>query len=186
MKRVLFFLFCFIASYSQAQYSEHSISLKLGAGYAQDFPGLGGYGIIGELSVPMNERLEAAIGVKRMSMQGYPRTNDVQEYTRATTIDFNIFFLPINTGAHIVRLGGGYAFSFYNIRRSYPVVTTSGTEKQTNWPVQENKGRASGINIIGEYEYLLENSNISLGLRAAWYKAYDRVSYIGPFVGLRF
>ncbi len=186
MKRVLFVLLSFIASYSQAQYSEQSISLKLGAGYVQDFPGLGGYGITGELNVPMTERLEAAIGVKRMSMQGYPRSKDAQEYTRATTIDFNIFFLPVNTDAHIVRLGGGYAFSFYNIRRSFPVTITNGTEKQTTWPVQDNKGRASGFSLIGEYEYLLENSNISLGLRAALYKAYDRVSYIGPFVGLRF
>ena len=186
MKRVLFFLFSFIASYSQAQYSEHSISLKLGAGYVQDFPGLGGYGIIGELSVPMNDRLEAAIGAKRMSMQGYPRSKQVQEYTRATTIDFNIFFLPLNTGSHIIRLGGGYAFSFYNTRRTYPVINTSGPEKQTSWPVQDNKSRTSGLSVIGEYEYLLENSNISLGARVAWYKAYDRVSYIGPFVGLRF
>ena len=185
MKRVLFFLFSFIASYSQAQYSEHSISLKLGTGYVQDFPGLGGYGIIGELSIPMTEHLEGAIGAKRMSMQGYPRSKEVQEYTHATTIDFNIFYLPLNTGSHIIRLGGGYAFSFYNIRRSYPVITTSGTEKQTNWPVQDNKSRTSGLSVIGEYEYVFENSNISLGLRAAWYKAYDRVSYIGPFVGLR-
>jgi len=186
MKRVLFFLLSFIALNSQAQYSEHSVSLKLGAGYAQDFPGLGGYGILGELFIPMTDRLEAAIGAKRMNMKGYPRSKDVQEYTLATTIDFNIFYLPVNTESHIVRLGGGYAFSFYNIRRSYPVITTTGTEKQTDWPVRDNKGRSSGISVIGEYEYLLENSNISLGLRAAWYKAYDRVSYIGPFVGIRF
>ena len=92
----------------------------------------------------------------------------------------------MNTGAHIIRIGAGYAFSFYTIRRSYPVSAGSEIEKQTSWPLQDKKGKTSGMSIIGEYEYLVNNSNFSIGLRAAWYKAYDRVSYVGPFVGLRF
>jgi hypothetical protein len=185
MKRVLFILFLFVASYTQAQFNENSFKLKFGSGYVQDFPGLGGYGITGELSLPMTHWLEGAIGAKWMNMQGYPRTTSVKEHTRTATIDFNLFFLPINTDVHIVRLGAGYSFAFYNIRRSYPVTSHSGTGNQTSWPVQDNKGKTSGVSLIGEYEYLFANSNMSLGLRAAWYKAYDQVSYVGPFVGLR-
>ena len=186
MKRVLFILFVFAASNTQAQYNQNSISLKFGSGYVQDFPGLGGYGITGELTVPMTDRLEGGIGGKWMNMQGYPRTASVKEHTRAATIDFNLYFIPINTDAHIVRVGAGYAFSFYNIRRSYPVTTHTGTNNQTSWPVQDVKSKTSGVSLIGEYEYLLASSNLSLGLRAAWYKAYDQVVYVGPFVGLRF
>lgn len=190
MKRVLSVFLFLAAITSQAQFNnnftENFGSVKLGAGYVQDFPGLGGYGIMGEFSVNMNDRLEGAIGIKRMAMQGYPRTTTVQEYTRATTIDFNVFYLPVHTEMNIVRVGLGYAFSSYAIRRSYPVTTGSGIEKQTNWPVQDKKSRASGVSLIGEYEYLIPNTNLSVGMRAALYKAYDRVSYIGSFVGLRF
>ena len=190
MKRVISIVFLLATITSQAQFNnnftENFGSVKLGAGYVQDFPGLGGYGIGGEFSVNMTDRFEGAIGVKRMNMQGYPRTNSVEEYTRATTIDFNIFYLPVHTETHIVRVGAGYAFSSYSIRRSYPVVTTSGIEKQTSWPLQDKKSRTAGISVIAEYEYLIANSNISLGIRAALYKAYDRVSYIGPFVRMRF
>jgi hypothetical protein len=186
MKRVLtVFLALVIFSAVNAQFNESSGSIKLGAGYAKDFPGLSGYGITGEFSMNMSERLEGAVGLKRFNMQGYPRNNQVNEYTRATTIDFNIFYLPLVTESHIVRVGTGYAFSFYSMRRSYPVITSNGTEKQTSWPVQDSKSRTSGLSAIGEYEYLLPNSNISLGLRAAWYKAYDRVTYVGTFVGWR-
>ena len=190
MKRVLTILFSLVVISSQAQFNNNFTdnfgNVKLGAGYMQDFPGLGGYGILGEFSVNMSDRLEGAIGIKRMSMQGYPRTNTVQEYTRASTIDFNIFFLPVCTDAHIIRIGAGYSFSSYSIRRSYPLTTTTGIEKQTTWPVQDKKSRSSGVSVITEYEYLIANSKISIGVRAALYKAYDRVSYVGPFVGLRF
>lgn len=186
MKRVLSILLLLVASFAQAQFNESSLSVKLGAGYAQDFPGLGGYAVAGELAFPMMERLEGAVGLKRMSMQGHPRTSSVKEYTLATTVDFNVFFLPVNNGSSIVRVGGGYAFAFYNIRRSYPVSSGTGADKVTHWPVQDQKGKSSGLSIIGEYEYLLPESNISLGLRAAWYKAYDRVTYVGPFAAIRF
>lgn len=185
MKRVLSIIFLFVASYSHAQFNESSISVKLGAGYMQDFPGLGGYGLTGELGIQMSDRLEGGFGLKRMSMQGYPRTASVKEYTYATSIDFNLYFLAINNETNIVRLGGGYAFSFFNTRRSYPVTTGAGSEKQVTWPVQDQKGKTSGLSIIGEYEYLLPNSNVSLGVRAAWYKAYDRATYVGPFAAIR-
>lgn len=92
MKRVLtVFLALVIFSAVNAQFNESFGSIKLGAGYAKDFPGLSGYGITGEFSMNMSERLEGAVGLKRFNMQGYPRNNQVNEYTRATTIDFNIF-----------------------------------------------------------------------------------------------
>ena len=189
MKRVLLIICLFISISLQAQFNnrltENIGSIKLGTGYVQDFPGLGGYGILGELSLHMNDRLEGAIGIKRMSMVGTPRTKTVEEFTKATTIDFTFFYVPLRTESHVVRLGIGYAYSFYSIRRSYPVISGTGSEKQTNWPIQNNKSKTSGVSVIGEYEYLINNSNLSVGMRVALYKAYDRVSYIGPFIGYR-
>lgn len=185
MKRVLSVIFLLAALCSQAQFNESTVTVKLGAGYAQDFPGLGGYGIVGEVSMPMSDRLEGAIGMKRMNMQGYPRTASVKEFTSATSIDFNIYFLPLNTESSKIRMGAGYAFSFFKTRRSYPVTTGNGSEKLTTWPVQDQKGKSSGLSLIGEYEFTPEGSNISFGVRAAWYKAYDRVTYVGPFAAIR-
>ena len=117
-------------------------------------------------------------------MNGYPRTATVHEYTKATTLDFNIFFLPFSNQTSILKIGAGYSFSFYKTRRSYPVFEAHGTEKEVSWPVQDAKGRASGIIFTGEYEYVLP-SNISLGLKVSFCKAYDRVFYIGPYIGLK-
>jgi hypothetical protein len=186
MKRVLLAVLFFAALSANAQFTESRGTIKLGTGYVQDFPGLGGYGITGEFSMEMLDRFEGGIGIKRLSMQGFPRTQTVKEYTRATTVDFNLYYLPLRTEAHIVRLGAGYSFSFYQTRRSYPVTVTNGAEKETQWPMQDAKSRTSGLTLLGEYEYLFANSNVSLGARAALYKAYDRVMYVGPFVGVRF
>ena len=42
----------------------------------------------------LNDNLEGAFGIKRLNMSGYPRTTTVNEYTKATTLDFNLYFLP--------------------------------------------------------------------------------------------
>ena len=166
----------------QAQYyPEHTVAIKAGAGYAHDFPGLNGYSVFVEGSRPLSDKLQGAIGFKLVNMSGYPRTTSVNEFTKATTIDFNIYFVPLTTEMSELRIGAGYSFSFYNIRRSFPVVN----DHETTWPVSDGKGRVSGFNLIGEYEYFLPESNFSIGCRASMFKAYDRVTFAGVFAGVR-
>lgn len=188
MKR-LFILFFFLCSIqAKAQYSnfiETSTSIKIGTGYTHDFPGLNGYTITGEVSFPFAPHFEGGIGIKRIDLSGTPRTSQVQEYTKANTLDFNLYYVPIHTEVHTVRFGLGYAFSSYKTRRSYPVFPTTASEKPTSWPVQDSKSRTSGVSVLAEYEYEFAESPLSLGLRAALYKAYDRVSFIGAYVAYR-
>jgi hypothetical protein len=158
-------------------------SIRIGAGYTHDFPGLNGYTVTGEYLQPLTDCLQGSLGIKYASMIGYPRTQDVQEFTKATSLDFNLFYLPVHTEAHTVRIGLGYSFSFYNIKRAYPLASTDG--KITSWPSQEQQGRTSGINLVTEYEYKIPNSSLSVGVRGALYKAYERTYYIGPIVGFQ-
>ena len=184
MRMSLAILAIIICSQVQAQdYYSHS-KLKVGGGYTKDFPGLSGYGLVGEYAYSLNEYLEGGFGVKRFNLSGYPRTLTVNEYTKATTLDFNIFFLPFTGETSVLKIGAGYSFSFYKIRRSYPLFETHGQEKTTSWPLQDAKGRTSGITFSGEYEYIFP-SNFSLGIKASFCKAYDRVFYVGPFLGVR-
>jgi hypothetical protein len=188
MKRVLIaiLLFCSVLAKSQSYSVIDRIgTIKVGAGYAQDFPGVAGLGISGEVTFQLMERFEGGIGFKRLSMQGYPRTESVQEFTKANTVDFNIYYLPVVNENSVLRVGLGYALSSYNIRRSFPVVNTGGIDKLT-YPTKDEKGRTKGGSVIVEYEYFMPNSNFSFGVRGAWFKAYDRALYLGPFVGLSF
>ncbi len=186
---MLVFLPLFLALFSQAQfsneYNEGLGTLRIGAGYTHDFPGLNGYAIRGEFSRSLNDYLDGAVGLQRIDLSGTPRTPLVKEYTRATTLDMSVYFLPVKNEVHMIRLGLGYSFSFYNIRRSYPVIHGEGDNKSASWPIQDGKGRATGVNVSGEYAFRLPDSGLSLGIRAAIFKAYDQVSYIGPFVGLQ-
>jgi hypothetical protein len=185
MKKVLFLLLAAICcEAAQSQFSESSSTIKLGGGYSKDFPGLSGYAVHGEYTYSLHERLEGGFGIKRINLSGYPRTSSVNEYTKATTLDFNIYFLPLTNETSVLRIGAGYSFSFYKTRRSYPVIETHGTEKITNWPTQDVSGRGSGVILTGEYEYIF-SSQFSMGLKASLCKAYDRVYYIGPFVGIK-
>ena len=190
MKRViLVFLLAITATYTHAQYSDDNAekfgTLKFSGGYTNDFPGLGGYSLIGEYSHTLCNRLEGSFGVKRIMLSGYPRTESVNEYTKATTIDFGMYFLPLESGNHVIRAGISYSFTFVQVRRSFPLVVNNGTDKTTEWPVVDDKQRLHGFNYIGEYEYRFPELPVSLGLRVASYKAYDRVKYIGPFVAVR-
>ena len=183
MKKSLVILLVVVCCIAQAQELSRNV-LKIGGGYSKDFPGLSGYGLAGEYAYSLSNRLEGSFGVKRLHMSGYPRTASVNEFTKATTLDFNLYFLPLGNESNLLKIGLGYSFSFYKTRRSYPVIETHGAEKETSWPVQDAKGRTSGILITGEYEYLFP-SNFSVGLKASLCKAYDQVFFIGPFLGLR-
>lgn len=191
MKKIYIFLpfllaisLCSRAQYSDS-YQDNTGNLKIGAGFTHDFPGLNGYTVRGEFSKAFNQYLEGAFALQRVSLNGHPRTTSVKEYTKATTLEMAVNLLPVNTAEHVIRVGVGYSFSFYNIRRSYPVIHGEGEDKNTVWPVQDKKGRISGMTFSGEYEYFLPESNISLGVRASLFKGYDQVTYIGPFIGFR-
>jgi len=184
MKKSLAILLIVLSNQLYAQdYFSHN-TLKIGGGYTKDFPGLSGYALTAEYAHSLSENLEGGFGIKRLNMSGYPRTSTVNEFTKATTLDFSIYFLPITNETNSLKIGLGYSFSFFKTRRSYPVIETHGTEKMTSWPIQDAKGRASGITINGEYEYII-SSNLSMGIKASLCKAYDRVFYIGPFMGIR-
>lgn len=183
MKKSLAIFLSVLCCFAQAQDISRNV-LRIGGGYSKDFPGLSGYAVTGEYAYSLSDRLEGGFGVKRLNMSGYPRTASVNEFTKATTLDFNLYFLPLGNESSVLKIGLGYSFSFYKTRRSYPVIETRGAEKETSWPVQDAKGRTSGIVLSGEYEYVFP-SNFSLGLKATLCKAYDQVFLIGPFMGLR-
>ena len=182
-KLIVIFLFV-ICAQAQSQDNFSNNTLKIGGGFAKDFPGLSGYALTGEYAHSLNDHLEGGFGIKHINMSGNPRTSTVNEYTKATTLDFNIYFLPLSSETGALKIGIGYSFSFYKTRRSYPVIEVHGTEKTTSWPVQDAKGRSSAIIFSGEYEHIV-SSNLSLGVKASLCKAYDRVFYIGPFLGIR-
>ncbi|MEJ7737598.1 MAG: hypothetical protein WKF97_09245 [Chitinophagaceae bacterium] len=185
--------FCFIltlisfTTYAQSVDENAINALKAGAGYTREFPGLSGYTLTGELVRDMTPFLQGAVGFKRVNVSGHPRSAKIEEYTKATTLDFTLYFLPLRQENHIIKLGGGYSFSFYDIRRSYPVIEqVSPGSETTNWNIKEDQGRVSGFTLAAEYEYLIPYSLFSLGARASLFKAYTRVIYMGPFVAVHF
>ncbi len=183
MKKILFILVACSPVLSMAQ--DDGPAIRIGAGYARDFPGLDGVGGFAEYAHPMNEKLQAAFGLKWNDLHGYPRTKEVKEYTKSVAMDFNIYFIPFVHPEHQVRLGLGYSFSFYNIRRSHPDIVDEGGTVETHWLIQDSKGRVSGLNLIGEYEYRFPNSNFSIGARASLYKSFDYVFLAGGMIGIR-
>jgi hypothetical protein len=180
--------FCLlICAIARAQdYDTYSSKVKIGGGYAHDFPGLNGYSVFAEYARPLSAQLQGAVGMKLTNMSGYPRTSQVQEYTRSASIDFNLYYVPLSTPAGELRIGAGYSFSFYNIRRSFPVISNHATGEITAWPTQDKKGRASGVSLTGEYEYFIPETNYSIGLRASLFKAYDHVTFAGVFGAIQF
>jgi len=187
MKRVLILALLATAIQVKAQSyfeTENIGTFKIGAGYTHDFPGLNGYTIAGEFSKNLSDRLQAGFGFKFINLNGYPRTEQVKEYTKAKTIDFNLFYIPFQTETQQFKIGLGYSFSIYTARRSYPLTHTPDIPT-TEWPIQDLKGRTSGASVLAEYEYTPYESMFTYGVRAALYKAYDGVTYIGPFVGVR-
>ena len=183
MKKSLAVFLFIVSGIAHAQDNFSNSTLKLGGGYSKDFPGLSGYALTGEYAYSLSEKLEGGFGIKHLNMSGYPRTSTVNEFTKATTLDFNLYFLPLANEFNILKIGVGYSFSFYKTRRSFPVIETTGAEKATTWPARDAKGRTSGVLLNAEYEYLF-STNFSLGVKASLCKAYDRVFYIGPFLGI--
>ena len=183
MKNLGIFFILFFPLLVQAQ--EETFSIRAGGGYAHDFPGLNGYGGFAEVSKPLSQKLQGAIGIKINSLKGFPRTGEVEEFTKSTSLDFSLYFLPFSNELNQVRLGAGYSFSFYKIRRSYPIITHEDGSAKTSWPIKDSKGRVSGLTLVAEYEYFVPESNLSLGLRGSMFKAYDHVLFAGGFVGIR-
>jgi hypothetical protein len=183
MKNIRFLFILFFPLLTLAQ--EENFSIRSGGGYAHDFPGMNGYGGFVEVSKPLSENLQGAIGFKVNNLNGFPRTTEVNEYTKSTSLDFSLYFLPFSNEINQVRLGAGYSFSFYKIRRSYPIISQENGASKTIWPVKESKGRVSGLTLVAEYEYFIPETNISFGLRGSLFKAYDHVLFAGGFVGIR-
>jgi hypothetical protein len=184
MKYLFVYIFTFIsvACYAQS-FTQHPVSLKIAAGYAQDFPGVQGGVLQAVCNLPLNNFLEAGMGLKYAGMSGTPRAGNVKEFTRVSAIDFEMYLLPVNNKAHLVRLGIGYSFAFYNIQRSYPTLIKNSIENTTTWNMQAEKGRSRGMTLIGEYQYNL-NQSLSLGGRVSLFKAYDQAFYIGPYIAV--
>ncbi len=185
MKRFIVLLLAICVGRLQAQFTENNGIIKAGLGYTHDFPGLNGYTAAFEYAFPLIQNFEGAIGGKHADIAGYPRTTQVQEYTKANTIDFNIYWLPYQTEATLFRIGLGYSFSFYNIKRAYPLIVDKDGSKTTTWPSQQSTGRTRGVNLIAEYEFKIPNTAISVGLRGALYKAYTRTYFLGPMLGVQ-
>ncbi|HEU4608046.1 MAG TPA: hypothetical protein VFS31_08055 [Chitinophagaceae bacterium] len=190
MRRLCCFLLLLANFQLKAQFSSDYPAgnhiIQAGAGYTHDFPGLNGYHVGLEYSKPMNEKLEASIGMKYMNISGYPRTVSREEFTKAKSFDLGIHFIPLQSESSRLSLGLGYSFVFYEVQRAYPVWLNGASDKSPEWHSQYLKGRNSGINLFAEYDYRFIGSGIFIGVRAAWYKSYDRVTAIGPVLGCVF
>lgn len=189
MKQVLFFFFMAVACTASAQYSDGNAigggSIRAGVSYVHDFPGMKGPAVSLGYNFPLNDWLQGGIGVKHISTSGFPRTSTVREYTKANTIDFELLLVPVRTENAALKIGLGYTFSFYNIRRSYPVYALHDNEPASvTWPVTDSKGNVRGTRLIGEYEYNF-GSGIAAGARVEVAKAYGYVVLGGPFVAVK-
>jgi hypothetical protein len=189
MKAIFLFLMLATASAANAQYSEdgnvRAGSLRAGVGYVYDFPGMTGTAIHAGYSFSLNEWLQGGIGIKHVHESGYPRTHTVQEYTNANALDFELLFVPLHTEQAALRVGLGYTFCMYSIRRSYAVYTThEGQAADISYPVSDSKGNAHGAGLVAEYEYYFSDV-VSAGLKLQVTKAYDGIIMGGPFVAIR-
>jgi hypothetical protein len=188
MKQVLFVLLMAAACTVNAQYNSlenNGGSIRTGVAYVHDFPGMHGTAEYAQYSFPLNEWLQGGMGVKHLQTSGYPRTSTVQEYTKANTIDFELLLVPVHTENAALRVGLGYTFSFYNIRRSYPVYTAHDNGAATvAYPVADSKGNVHGTSLVAEYEYNFGNT-VSGGVKMELAKAYGYVVIGGPFVAIK-
>jgi len=189
MKTLLLLLGIAMSVSLSAQVSDNpatAASVKLGLSYVHDFPGVNGMGMQGDYDFPLANRLQGEVGLKHIQAGGYPRTATVNEYTKSTTVDFNLLFVPYSDANNVFRIGGGYSFVFYNLRRSYPVYTTeAGTTKEPVWQLQDSRGMTHGCSFIGEYEYVF-SERVSAGARVSLAKAYSGHVWMGgPYVAIK-
>jgi hypothetical protein len=164
-------------------------SVKVSVDFAHDYTGMNGIAASAEYNFPFNEWLQGGVGLKQIQIAGHPNTALVEEYTRSTTLDFNMLVTALQQGPHSLRLGAGYSFVFYNLRRAYaqyPPFTGTVVVKDPNWNVVDEDSRTGGVSLIGEYELQFLPA-LSGGVRASLSKAYARhVWLVGPFVAVHF
>lgn len=189
MKQVFFMLLIAASFSARAQSADENFSgrIRAGVAYTHDFPGLNGGSAFVEYSFPLNDWIQGGVGLRRVQTGGYPRTQTVREYTKATALDVNLLFALYHTEFAAFRVGAGYSFSFYNIRRSYPVYTAHGegsTPEISSWPQTDSKGRTRGISLTAEYEYNISD-RLTAGAKLSICKAYGTVVMGGPFVGVK-
>jgi len=159
-------------------------AVKAGVSYVHDLPGLNGFGAYAGYGFPITRWAQLETGIKRIQAAGYPRTATVKEYTKSTTVDFNVLFVPLSSDRHVFKIGGGYSFVFYNLRRSYPVYA-AGAKEATAWQVQDSRSMTNGCSLIGEYGYFVSDA-VSAGARVSLAKAYSGHVWMGgPFVAVR-
>jgi hypothetical protein len=163
-------------------------ALKTGLSYVYDFPGVKGAAAYVEYVAPFNNRLQGAVGIKRIQTSGTPRSADIKEYTRATTIDFTFFIIPLRNATNSFKVGLGYSSSLFNIRRAlliYNKDITAESNSNKSWLQEDVKGRSNGMNITTELEHFFSN-NISVGAKLQYTKAYQYVLCGGPFISCWF
>jgi hypothetical protein len=188
MRRSLFLSCLFFSLAASAQSVElPASSLKASLALAHDYPGMEGTGGLLEYNFPLNEWLQGGVGLKRIQITGHPNTPLVEEFTRSTTLDFNLMVIALQQGPHALKLGAGYSFCFYSLRRTYaqyPGVPGTVVVKDPNWIVVDENSRTGGMSLLGEYEWRI-SSGISAGARISLAKAYARhILLAGPFIAV--
>ncbi len=185
-----FFALVFFANNINAQfnhYDGYKGAVKSGFSYVHDFPGVKGAAVYVEYVAPFNEWLEGSFGIKRLQTSGFPRTASIREFTRATTIDFNLLVVPFSTETTALKLGLGYTCSMYHARRAssqYDKNIPATIHSEPVWETTDLKGRSKGMTLTAEYEYFLSN-NLSFGAKIQYTKGYQYVITGGPFAAIR-
>ncbi|MBS1564607.1 MAG: hypothetical protein JST39_09470 [Bacteroidetes bacterium] len=186
MKTILSGICMAITISAAAQVSDNRATmpvLTFGSSYVHDFPGLNGFAAHAEFGFPIAGFAMLETGIKRIQASGNPRTAGIKEYTKATTFDFNLLFVPLGNDRNALKVGGGYSFVFYNLRRSDPVY--DGGKEASGWVQQDSRSMTSGCSLIGVYEYYF-SEKISAGARVSLAKAYAKHVWMGgPFIAVK-
>ena len=185
MKPLIAWLLIFSCLGLQGQNNPNSPIVKLSTGYCLEYPGLGGYSVNLEYDLPVINSFRVGVGTRFLQLNGYPRTNQVNEYTKGETIDFHFYWSPVESDVHSLTLGLSYSFCFYHVKRAFPV-TGEDISKPMEWVSQESSGRTSGFSISGEYAYHFKESPFLVGLRTGIYKGYAYTYFVGPVIGCQF
>lgn len=181
-------IFTHISKAQVNHYDGYKGSVKSGLSYVHDFPGVKGAAVYVEYVTPFNEWLEGSFGVKRLQTSGFPRTSSIREFTRATTIDFNLLVVPFSSETTALKIGLGYTCSMYHARRAssqYDKNIPATTHSEPVWQTSDLKGSSRGMTLTAEYEYFL-SGNLSFGAKIQYTKGYQYVITGGPFAAIRF
>ncbi|MFT3933195.1 MAG: hypothetical protein QM726_06240 [Chitinophagaceae bacterium] len=160
--------------------------LRVGAAYVHDFPGVNGPGIYADYHFPLNEWIQAGVGIRHIETSGYPRSQSIKEYTKASALDLSALFVPFHTENMAFRVGLVYSFTMYNAKRGYAVYTNHDNQPaDVSYQANESKGKARGMGLTAEYEYNL-NERFAAGAKISYCQAYTDVLMAGPFVAIKF